>query len=126
MAEFIVPDDAAFAKARRKRTTPRAVSARFDRRAMRVKVVLDTGLDFSFDPHRAHGLAGASADDFAGVAVQGMGSTLHFPRLDADFSVAGLLEGFIGPLEWTRREARAEASRRNGLSGGRPRKSAAA
>lgn len=125
MAEFIVPDDAAFAKAKRKRTTPYAVSARFEKRTGRIKVRLDTGIEFAFDPSRAKGLAEAKADDFAGVAVQGAGSTLHFPRLDADYSVAGLLEGFLGSMEWTRREARAAASRRNGLSGGRPRKAAA-
>lgn len=124
MAEFIVPDDAAFARAKRKRTTPCAVSARFEKRTGQVKVRLDTGIEFAFDPSMAKGLAGANAADFAGVTVEGVGSTLRFPRLDADYSVAGLLEGFLGPMEWTRREARAAASRRNGLSGGRPRKAA--
>lgn len=126
MAEFIVPDDATFAKAKRKHGTPRAVEARFDKRTRRVKVRLDTGIEFLFDPHLAHGLSDAAEDDFVGAKIEGTGSTLHFPRLDADFSVAGLLEGFLGPLEWTRREARAAASRKNGAAGGRPKKAASA
>lgn len=121
MAEFKTIDEATYAKARRA-PTPRVLSARFDRRSHRVLVSLDTGLDFSFDPKRMRGLSDASADDLAGVRVEGVGSTLHFPRLDADFSVAGLLEELLGPLEWTRMEARAAASRENGKRGGRPRK----
>jgi hypothetical protein len=58
------------------------------------------------------------------ITVEGAGNTLHFPKLDADFSVSRLLEGFLGPLEWTKREARAAASRENGKRGGRPRKEA--
>ena len=126
MARFEVPDDAAFARARRTQTTPRAIEARFDKRTRRVKVRLDTGIDFSFDPQRAHGLQGAADEDFTGVVIEGVGNTLHFPRLDADFSVSGLLEGFLGPLDWTKREARAAASRKNGMSGGRPKKAVAA
>ena len=83
-------------------------------------VRLDTGIDFSFDPRQAQGLADASSDDFVGVTVEGVGSTLHFPRLDADYTVSRLLEGFLGPLDWSRREARAKASRENGKRGGRP------
>jgi hypothetical protein len=128
MAEFKTIDEAAFkkavAKASRTKVAPHALAARYDRRRHKVWVKLDSGIDFSFDPRRAHGLDEASADDLVGVTVEGVGSTLHFPKLDADFSVARLLEGFLGPLEWTKREARAAASRENGKRGGRPRKEA--
>lgn len=123
MAEFKLLDDAAFRRSvNRKRSSPlpRATSARFDRRSRRVIVRLDTGIDFSFDPREAQGLADATSDDFVGVTVEGVGSTLHFPRLDADYTVSRLLEGFLGPLDWSRREARAKASRENGKRGGRP------
>ncbi|WP_297695018.1 DUF2442 domain-containing protein [Phenylobacterium sp.] len=125
MAEFKLLDEASFKRGvnrKRRRPLPRAISARFDRRSHRVIVRLDTGLDFSFDPRRAQGLAEAPAEDFVGVTVEGVGSTLHFPRLDADYAVSGLLEGFLGPLDWTRREAQAKASRENGKRGGRPKK----
>lgn len=126
MAEFKVVDEAAFKTAmergRKAYATPRAVSARFDKRAGRVVVALDTGIDFAFDPTRAPELRDAAPDDLAGVSVEGVGSTIRFPKLDADFSVSQILEGFLGPMDWTRREMRAMASRANGRLGGRPRK----
>jgi Protein of unknown function (DUF2442) len=126
MAEFTAIDEAAFEKATTKsgpvKIAPRALSARFDRRSHKVWVKLNSGIEFSFDTRNAYGLQDASADDLAGVTVEGVGSTLHFPKLDADFSVSRLLEGFLGPLDWTKREARAVASRENGKRGGRPRK----
>lgn len=126
MAEFRTIDEAAFrqavAKASRTKDTPHALSAKFDRRNYKVWVRLSSGIDFCFDPRMAYGLQDATADDLVGVTVEGVGSTLHFPKLDADFSVARILEGFLGPMEWTRRENRAAASRENGKRGGRPRK----
>jgi hypothetical protein len=123
MAEFKALTETDFKRAQaRSSHAPRALSARFDRRNHKVWVRLNTGIDFCFDPRLAYGLGEATADDLTGVTVEGVGSTLHFPKLDADFSVARLLEGFLGPLEWTRNEARAAASRENGKRGGRPRK----
>ena len=124
MAKFKTLDAKAFKAAGRRgqrahAAAPRAISARFDKRTGRVVVKLDTGIDLSFDPKRAYGLAGADAADLA-VEIEGGGTALHFPRLDADFTVQGLLEGFLGPLNWARREARAAASRENGRRGGRP------
>ncbi len=87
-------------------------------------VGLDTGIEFSFDPRLAPGLSEAKIEDLAGVTVEGLGGTLRFPRLDADFTVSRLLERFVGPMDWTRREARALASRENGKRGGRPRRMA--
>ena len=130
MAEYRRLDEAGFettnVRERPCLPMPRATAARFDRRRGKVIVSLDTGIDFAFDPKRVHGLQDAAADDFIGVTVEGVGSTLHFPRLDADYTVSRLLEGFLGPLDWTKREARAAASKRNGKLGGRPRRSASA
>jgi hypothetical protein len=125
MAEFKTIDEAAFdaagVRGRAAHATPRAVKARFDRRTERIVVRLDTGIEFAFDPGLVPGLSEAAAEDLVGVRVEGVGGTLHFPRLDADFTVSRLLEGFLGPMDWTRREARALASRENGKRGGRPR-----
>lgn len=127
MAEFKTLDAATFRRTMERKKTarlPRATSARFDRRSHRVVIRIDTGIDFAFDPRQAKGLADVATDDFVGVTVEGVGSTIHFPRLDADFTVSLLLEGFLGPLDWSRREARAKASRENGKRGGRPRREA--
>jgi len=112
-------------RAAKRPSVPRATAARFDSRRNVVKVKLDNGIAFEFDPSRAHGLEQAAPGDLAGVRVEGAGGTLHFPRLDVDLTVSRLLESFLGPLEWTKRDARAAASRRNGKLGGRPRGRAA-
>jgi hypothetical protein len=125
MAKFKPISEPAFkrATARAERTvTPFAVRASFDRRSHKIKVQLNTGVGLAFDPHLAFGLKDASEHELAEVKIEGGGSALHFPRLDAFFSIPRLLEGFLGPLEWTRREARAAASRENGKLGGRPKK----
>jgi hypothetical protein len=128
MARFIPVDEVEFARKSKARAlkSPYAVAARFDARRKRLIVELNTGVEFSFEPSRAFGLEHASDDDLRDVVVDGAGSTLSLPRLDADFSVARLLEGFLGPLDWVRREARAAASRQNGKLGGRPRKNSVA
>lgn len=122
MAEFVPITAKAFRDGGKRKPGPQAVAARFDAVRHRIVVDLDTGLELAFDPARAHGLADASAADLAGVTVAGAGSALHVPALDAYFTVAKLLEGFLGPLDWSRREARAAASRANGALGGRPKK----
>ena len=58
-------------------------------------------------------------------------SGLHWPRLDADLTVAGLLAGIFGSRMWMREigsaggsvvsAKKAEAARANGAKGGRPR-----
>lgn len=115
MAEYRALSESEFVtlKARLAKRAPRphAIAASYDARRHVVKVRLDTGLAFEFDPARARGLEGASPDELAGVTVQGAGGALHFPRLDSDLTVSRLLEDFLGPLDWARREARAATSR---------------
>ena len=110
MAEFKTIDTAAFEAAanrgRKAYATPRAIAARFDKRAHRVVVALDTGIDFAFDPSWAPELRNAAPEDLTGLTVEGVGSTIRFPRLDADFTVSRILEGFLGPMDWTRRRHR--------------------
>ena len=125
MAKFQPIDEGLFARqsARAaKSIAPVATSVQFDRRTRKVRLTLSTGIDLTFDPRAAHGLEHASDDELASVRIEGVGGAIHFASLDSDFSVARLLEGFLGPIGWARREARAAASRRNGKLGGRPRK----
>lgn len=117
----------------RMKAGPRAVSARYDRRAARVVVLLDTGLELAFPSHLAQGLDQAKPDDLADIEISPSGLGLHFPKLDADLYLQPLLEGTLGSRKWmagqmgkagglTKTPAKAAASRENGKLGGRPRK----
>jgi hypothetical protein len=111
---------------------PRATAARYDPASGRVIVDLTNGCVFAFPARALQGMAEASDPDLAQVEVAGIGYGLHWPALDADFTVPGLLMGLFGTGAWMAREqarragqatspAKAAAARRNGAKGGRPR-----
>lgn len=127
MAKFNQIDEKAFeslATRSRNSRLPFAETVRFDRRSGKLRLTLNTGMELVFNPREAYGLKDASDDDLVNVEVEGAGGAIHFPALDADFSVARLVEGYVGPTDWGRKERRKEASRRNGMLGGRPKKAA--
>jgi len=112
-----------------------AVSARYDRRASRVVIMLSTGVQLAFPARLAEGLAGAPAESLADIEISPSGLGLHWPKLDADMYVPALLQGVFGSRNWmarelganggrSRTEAKLSAARENGLKGGRPRKRA--
>jgi hypothetical protein len=136
-AEMDKAIDRARARGRRlARGEPRAASARYDRRTRRMVVELTNGCSFVFPPRALQGLARASEAALADVEILGLGHALHWPRLDADFTVPGLLMGVFGTRAWmaselarragrSRSPAKAAAARANGRKGGRPRHTAA-
>jgi len=114
---------------------PRAASARFDRVSGRVVIELVNGCSYAFPAKLVQDLQGAADEELAQVEVDGLGFNLHWPSLDADLYVPGLLAGVFGTRDWMRRElaraagratspAKAAAARANGAKGGRPRKAA--
>lgn len=119
------------------RSTPRAISARYDRKRGRIVVGLDGGLELAFPPDLAEGLANAKSSGLSMIEISPTGLGLHFPRLDADLYLPGLLEGVFGSPSWmagtigqkggaSKSQAKRAASRENGKLGGRPRKAVAA
>lgn len=112
-----------------------ATAARFDTRKKLIVIELANGASFAFPPSLAQGLSDARPADLADIEITPMGTGLHWPRLDADLTVEGLLAGVFGSRAWMRQHAakagratspaKTLAARANGAKGGRPRKATA-
>lgn len=116
--------------------TPHAIAARFDRRTGRIVIHLSSKLDMAFAPQDAEGLEHATPAQLNTIEISPSGLGLHFPKLDADLYIPGLLEGFLGSKQWmasrlgasggrSRSRAKVSAARANGRLGGRPKKKTA-
>ena len=108
---------------------PRAASARYDAASGRIVVDLTNGATFAFPPALVEGLCDAAPQQLAEIEVSPSGYGLHWPQLDEDYSVPGLVNGVFGTAKWmaakagrTTSAAKAAAARANGAKGGRPRK----
>jgi hypothetical protein len=83
---------------------------------------------------KLQGLSNASRAELSDIEVLGGGTGLHWPKLDVNHYVLGLLEGIFGTKQWMAQlgrmggsvssRAKARAARENGKKGGRPVKSA--
>ena len=122
--------EAALARGKAARMSePRAAKVRFDKRRERLVVDLTNGCTFAFPPRLAQGLESATSDELSNVRILGAGYGLHWEALDVDLSIPGLLAGVFGTRAYMARQAgratspaKADAARRNGAKGGRPRK----
>ncbi|MGA3261370.1 MAG: DUF2442 domain-containing protein [Bryobacteraceae bacterium] len=113
---------------------PRALSARYDHKTGRIVIHLSSKLIVSFSPCDVEGLEDARPLQLNQIEISPSGFGIHFPAVDADLYVPGLLEGFLGSKTWiaarlgqtggrSSSKAKKAASRANGKLGGRPRKS---
>lgn len=114
------------------RGQPKAVSARYDRRVSRIVIGLDNGLELAFPPRLAEGLEQATPAELSEIEISPLGDGLHWPMIDVDLHVPGLLNGVFGSKTWmartlgaaggrARSARKASAARENGRKGGRPR-----
>jgi hypothetical protein len=125
--------DAALARGAANRAVePRATSVRFDSKSDRLIIELSNDCTFAIPPRLIEGLAGASEKQLVNVELLGAGYGLHWPDLDVDVTVGGLLAGIFGTRSYmarlagqTKSEAKSTAARANGAKGGRPRKNMA-
>ncbi|TAM74283.1 DUF2442 domain-containing protein [bacterium] len=111
---------------------PRAVRARFDPKSNRLLLDLRNGVTVAVPRTLLQGLADADPALVSQVEVTPSGQALHWEGLDTDFSVPALLLGIFGTRSWMAQlgreggrvssAAKAAAAKRNGLKGGRPRK----
>ena len=115
---------------------PIARAVRYDSRRGLIVITLEGGCEFSFPVALAEGLADAPRSKLAKMKITPNGLGLHWPLLDADLYVPGLIEGAFGSRRWmqqigkiggaSRSSVKARASRENGKRGGRPKVGVAA
>jgi hypothetical protein len=124
------------------RAIQRAKDLRDEPRVTEVEYRPGPGLDLLIlkmsDGHRhviprenLQGLQSATKEQIARVKILCSGTGLHWPELDVDFYVPGLLRGVYGNKKWmaeigrsggsAKSAAKKRAARVNGLKGGRPR-----
>lgn len=110
---------------------PIPVSVRYEAKPGRIVVEFESGASFMVPTSALQGLAKADPHDLAQVELLGE-TGLHWPSLDIDFTIAGLMRGVFGTASFmeaqrkggqSRSPEKTAAARRNGLRGGRPRKS---
>jgi hypothetical protein len=118
---------------RKRKLTPAAVGARYDRKSGRVQVKLGSGIELTFSPENVEGLEHATADQLGKIEISPSGFGLYFPKLDIDIYLPALLEGVLGSKKWMAARlgaaggiktsvAKKRAARSNGKLGGRPKK----
>lgn len=106
-----------------------AQSVHYDDDSDEVRIRLNNGVTMSIPRAQIPGLEHAARRDLEQVELSPMTTTISFLRLDADYSVQGLLRQVLGFNEQQRAAgsttspAKRAAAAQNGRLGGRPRKS---
>ncbi len=93
---------------------------------------LSNGTRVLLPREQLQGLRDAPRAKVANIEILGGGTGLHWPDLNVDLWVEGLLNGIYGTKRWmsnlgriggsVRSKAKTEAARLNGLKGGRPKR----
>ena len=126
---------AASAAMEARRALGHATAARYDATSGRLIVSLHNGVELAVPVRLVEELSEADPADLAKIEITPAGLGLHWPRLDADVYVPGLLSGAFGSRRWMAAQlgaqggrastpAKAAAARSNGAKGGRPKKQA--
>lgn len=113
-----------------------AEKARYDARTETLRISLLNGVAVAIPVALIQDLCDATDEARCQIEIHGVGYGLHWPALDLDLSVPGLLAGVFGTKAWMDRQraaragagtnpAKAAAARANGAKGGRPKKTVA-
>jgi hypothetical protein len=125
--------DAALARARSFAPTDRRVlSAEYEKKPDVITLHFDDGIRLSIPRMKLQGLQAAETTKLARIEILGRGTGLHWPLLNVDHYVPGLVNHVFGASRWMaelgRRggsattNAKASAARANGKKGGRPKR----
>jgi Protein of unknown function (DUF2442) len=111
---------------------PRAIDAWYDKSSKKVFVELNNDLTIGVPYEKLQGLRDATLEQLTQVKITPSGYGLHWEVLDVDLGVPQIVAGLFGTKAWmaelgrqggkSKSEAKAQASRKNGSLGGRPRK----
>jgi hypothetical protein len=124
--------DSAIARAQQfEASDPQVIRAQYDAKEDLLSLRFADGLKIAIPRNQLQGLEQANPSQLSRIEIVGNGTGLHWPLLDVDHYVLGLLERRFGTKRWmeqigqkgglAKSAAKAKASRRNGLKGGRPR-----
>lgn len=102
---------AAERRAARLRRNGYAIRARVNLRERRLIVELSTGIEMAVSIDQLEGLRDATSADLSRIEITPSGLGLHWPQLDADIDVPGLLRGVFGSRAWMRALAKRIAFR---------------
>lgn len=94
----------------RLKTEPRAKSATYDPKTRRLIIELMNDCVFIVPVDLMQGLRGASDEDLADFSLMPRGFDLHWHKLDAQFTVFGLMQGGFGTRRWMAELERTGAS----------------
>jgi hypothetical protein len=130
-------DDVDLALARAKQfesQDPRVTKAHYEAKEDSILLQFADGMTVSIPRQQLQGLESASRSQVSKIELVGNGTGLHWPLLDVDHYVLGLLAHRFGTARWmneiarrgglAKSAAKSKAARRNGLKGGRPKLSA--
>ncbi len=111
------------------KTEIQAREARYDRKSNRLIIELKNGATHIVPCELIQGLSDADPKDIAAVELGPRGASLHWEKLDQDFTVGGLVRGVFGTKKWMAELARAggrvksktkaAAARANGRANGK-------